>query len=92
MTPAGLKRTSRSANSEVEKNIPKPKFNFVISLFVFIGCFTTLGKQCLFPFTYRNVSDVAVETNLTYNRCTTMDIFRPWCPTGTNEFRPQILK
>lgn len=41
------------------------------------------GKQCILPFNYRNVSDDGTITELTYTRCTTLDIYKPWCPTGT---------
>lgn len=46
------------------------------------GCYTTKGKQCVFPFNYRNISDDGVITPLTLTKCSTIDLYRPWCPTG----------
>jgi hypothetical protein len=39
---------------------------------------TTTGKQCIFPFTYKNDTSPVLE----YNVCSTLDIYKPWCPTG----------
>ena len=38
---------------------------------------TITGKKCLFPFKYHNDSD----PDLTYNICSSLDVYRPWCPT-----------
>lgn len=41
------------------------------------ACTTTTGKKCLFPFKYFNTT----ETDLTYKICSSLDVYRPWCPT-----------
>ena len=38
---------------------------------------TTNGKKCLFPFNYFNSS----EPQLEYRICSSLDVYRPWCPT-----------
>ena len=48
------------------------------------ACMTTEGKQCLFPFKYRNRTDDGTETELTFYKCSTEDLYRPWCPTSKN--------
>ena len=63
---------------------------FIIFLSI-LACMTTEGKQCLFPFKYRNKTDDtsghddAEWTELEYTKCSTLDIYRPWCPTSKNE-------
>ena len=47
-----------------------------------IACMTTEGKQCLFPFKYKNKTDDGAVMELTYSKCSTEDIYRPWCPTS----------
>ena len=50
-----------------------------------IACMTTEGKQCLFPFKYQNKTDNspdASDQELTYRKCATETIYRPWCPTS----------
>ena len=42
---------------------------------------TTNGKQCLFPYKYSNETD----PDLTYKICSTLDVYRPWCPTKLSE-------
>ena len=67
--------------------------NFVILLAVLVlihfqndsACMTTEGRQCLFPFKYRNRTDDDTTTELIFNKCSTLDIYRPWCPTSKNE-------
>ena len=49
------------------------------------ACMTTEGRQCLFPFKYRNRTDDDTTTELIFNKCSTLDIYRPWCPTSKNE-------
>ena len=46
---------------------------------------TTEGKQCLFPFKYMNKTDDSPDASLqeiTYTKCSTETLYRPWCPTG----------
>ena len=42
---------------------------------------TTVGKKCLFPFKYSNDT----HPELTYKICSSLDVYRPWCPTLLNE-------
>ena len=42
---------------------------------------TTYGKQCLFPFKYSNET----SPDLTYKICSTLNVYRPWCPTKLDE-------
>ena len=53
----------------------KSKENFKMFL---SACMTKTGKQCIFPFTYKNETSPVLE----YNVCSTLDIYRPWCPTS----------
>ena len=41
-------------------------------------CMTKSGRQCVFPFMYRN----STHENITHNECTVADVYRPWCPTS----------
>ncbi len=61
-------------------------WSYVLRPIFCAGCFTLEGKQCIFPFQYFNVSDDGTRTDLTYTKCTTLDIYRPWCPTGQRKF------
>ena len=45
------------------------------------ACMTTVGKKCLFPFKYSNDT----HPELTYKICSSLDVYRPWCPTLLNE-------
>ncbi|TRY78181.1 hypothetical protein TCAL_06224, partial [Tigriopus californicus] len=45
------------------------------------ACFTVQGKQCVFPFPYRNVSTTGIVTELQYTKCSTLDVYSPWCAT-----------
>ena len=45
-------------------------------------CLTTDGDDCVFPFKYRNKTNDGFETELTYHECSTVDLYKPWCPTG----------
>ena len=57
-------------------------FLFVFSLYDLISaCMTTVGKKCLFPFKYSNDT----HPELTYKICSSLDVYRPWCPTLLNE-------
>ena len=38
------------------------------------ACYTVDGFPCIIPFTYKNVE---------YKHCSSQDLFKPWCPTGT---------
>ena len=49
------------------------------------ACYTKRGRECIFPFKYRNVSEANVATILTYRSCASTDIYKPWCAIGTNE-------
>ena len=40
------------------------------------ACYTIEGKQCIFPFTYKDVKRTS---------CINDDIFHPWCPTGNKK-------
>ena len=49
------------------------------------ACLTTEGKQCLFPFKYMNKTDDSPDASLqeiTYTKCSTETLYRPWCPTS----------
>ena len=49
------------------------------------ACMTTDGKQCLFPFKYMNKTDDSPDASLqeiTYTKCSTETLYRPWCPTS----------
>ena len=49
------------------------------------ACMTTEGKQCLFPFKYMNKTDDSPDASLqeiTYTKCSTETLYRPWCPTS----------
>ena len=39
------------------------------------SCFTKEGEECLFPFQYKGV---------TYTKCTSVDVYQPWCVTSIN--------
>ena len=43
---------------------------------------TTEGKQCVFPFKYKNKTENGDDQELIFNKCSTEDIYRPWCPTS----------
>lgn len=45
-------------------------------------CYTVRGKQCQFPFKYKNYTLNGVPSDIEYNSCSSLDIFEPWCPTG----------
>lgn len=45
------------------------------------ACMTISGKQCIFPFKYSN----STNDDLTYKRCSTLDVYRPWCATKVDE-------
>lgn len=45
-------------------------------------CLTTQGEECIFPFRYKNITIDGIETDLTYNECSTVHLYKPWCPTG----------
>ena len=42
---------------------------------------TITGQKCLFPFRYFNDTD----PELTYKICSSLDVYRPWCPTKLDE-------
>ena len=44
-------------------------------------CTTITGKKCLFPFKYMNQS----HPDLTYKICSSLDVYRPWCPTKLDD-------
>ena len=45
------------------------------------GCMTITGQKCLFPFRYFNDTD----PELTYKICSSLDVYRPWCPTKLDD-------
>ncbi|XP_059096703.1 uncharacterized protein LOC131891197 [Tigriopus californicus] len=49
------------------------------------ACYTTQGKQCIFPFSYQNVSASGEVTDLEYTKCSTLDVFLPWCATEVDD-------
>ncbi len=46
------------------------------------GCYTLEGQQCVFPFKYINTTDDGTVLEANYTKCTTQDIYKPWCPTA----------
>ncbi|TRY78752.1 hypothetical protein TCAL_06219, partial [Tigriopus californicus] len=48
------------------------------------SCRSKLGKQCQFPFKYRNISDDFTEVEVEFTRCATIDLHKPWCATELN--------
>lgn len=52
------------------------------SLCEYKACFATDGEQCIFPFNYRNISLDGEITELVYDKCTSISLHRPWCPTS----------
>lgn len=51
--------------------------HIMLTCFFLPACLTTQGKKCLFPFRYHNDSN----PDLTYKICSSLDVYRPWCPT-----------
>jgi hypothetical protein len=56
------------------------------------SCLTIQGEPCIFPFAYKNVSIIGIETELTYTECSSEDLHRPWCPTGTISKGPHSVE
>ena len=46
------------------------------------SCYTTQGNECVFPFYYKNVL---------YKKCTSVDVYLPWCATKVNSSTNAIL-
>ena len=46
------------------------------------SCYTKEGDECVFPFKYKEV---------TYNNCTSVDVYQPWCATSFDETSEEIL-
>jgi hypothetical protein len=46
------------------------------------SCYTTEGNECVFPFYYKNVL---------YKKCTSEDVYIPWCATKVNSSNNAIL-
>ena len=46
------------------------------------SCYTTQGNECVFPFYYKNVL---------YKKCTSTDVYIPWCATKVNATTSAIL-
>ena len=46
------------------------------------SCYTKEGNECVFPFKYKDV---------TYNNCTSVDVFQPWCATDYDQSSEEIL-
>jgi hypothetical protein len=46
------------------------------------ACYTVDGKECVFPFYYKNVL---------HTQCTSEDVYLPWCPTQINASTSAIL-
>ena len=70
-TSAGLLHTRLDSECDNEQ-VPSCQYT---------ACLTTTGKKCLFPFKYMNTS----HPDLTYKICSTLDAYRPWCPTVLDE-------
>lgn len=47
----------------------------------YTACMTNTGKKCLFPYRYFNDS----HPELQYKICSSLDVYRPWCPTKLDE-------
>ena len=47
----------------------------------YTACTTITGKKCLFPYRYMNDT----HPDLTYKICSSLDVYRPWCPTKLDE-------
>jgi hypothetical protein len=50
-------------------------------------CYTTIGEQCIFPFTYKN----GTHDPLTYMTCAGVDVHKPWCPTEVDPAPPHDI-
>ena len=46
------------------------------------SCYTIEGDECVFPFDYKTV---------TYQKCTSQDVYLPWCATGEPRPTPHSL-
>ena len=46
------------------------------------SCYTKEGDECVFPFKYKDV---------TYNNCTSVDVYQPWCATNFDDNLEEIL-
>ena len=72
-------------NNALKKKIPST-FPFCVQLWIIddilfiLPCMTKTGKQCIFPFSYKNDTSPVLD----YNVCSTLDVFKPWCPTSEN--------
>lgn len=55
------------------------------------ACRTKRGYNCVFPFTYRNVSLDGTVTDVVYRGCSSLDIYTPWCPTALDPATGDIL-
>ena len=49
------------------------------------ACMTIEGKQCIFPFTYKNKTNEGTEQELVFNYCSSLDVYKPWCPTAIGD-------
>jgi hypothetical protein len=53
----------------------------LVQIALFSACMTKAGKKCLFPFRYQNDT----HPDLTYKICSSLDVYRPWCPTKLDD-------
>ncbi len=67
--PTGLLNPRLDSDCEVTNTAPACEYR---------ACMTKYGKQCQFPFRYKNET----HPELTYKICSALDVYRPWCPTA----------
>ena len=56
-----------------------------------LACYTIRGHKCIFPFNFHNASHDGTKTQLTYTKCATSELHRPWCPTSIRKRIKKIV-
>ena len=70
----------------INVNVSKLILQALTIFYLYLACMTTEGKQCIFPFKYKNKTESGDDQELTFNKCSTEDIYRPWCPTSKKRY------